>query len=142
MSLESTGRTHWEGDLASGSGTTTLDSGAAGPMSVTWKARTEEHGGLTSPEELLAAAHSACYSMAFTSRLAKAGFPAEYLDVEATATFVPGQGITAMVLKVSGSAPGISEEQFAELAEDAKANCPVSKALSGNVPVTLEASLT
>jgi osmotically inducible protein OsmC len=141
MAVDSTGRTHWEGDLASGSGTTTLDSGAVGPMEVTWKARSEEHGGLTSPEELIAAAHASCYSMAFSSRLGKAGASPISLDTEATATFVPGEGITGIALKVRGSAGGLSEEDFLSLAEDAKENCPVSKALAGNVPITLDAAL-
>jgi osmotically inducible protein OsmC len=110
-------------------------------MGVTWKARTEDHGGLTSPEELIAAAHASCYSMAFSSRLAKAGTPAEVLNTQATATFVPGQGITSMELEVRGVVPGISEEEFAALAEDAKENCPVSQALKGNVPITLAATL-
>ncbi|MFZ0626853.1 MAG: OsmC family peroxiredoxin [Acidimicrobiia bacterium] len=141
MSLESIGRTHWEGDLVNGSGTTTFDSGAAGPVRVTWKARTEEHGGLTSPEELIAAAHASCYSMAFSSRLAKAGHTPTALDTEATATFVPGEGITTMVLKVRGDVDGISDEDFQALAEDAKLNCPVSQALKGNVEITLDAAL-
>lgn len=141
MALDSTGRAHWEGDLTGGSGTATLDSGAAGPMQVTWKARTEEHGGLTSPEELIAAAHASCYSMAFSARLGKAGATSITLDTEATATFVPGEGITGMALTVKGSADGISEEDFASLAEDARENCPVSQALKGNVPITLDASL-
>ncbi|HEY4607270.1 MAG TPA: OsmC family peroxiredoxin [Acidimicrobiia bacterium] len=141
MALDSTGRAHWEGDLTSGSGTATLDSGAAGPMQVTWKARSEEHAGLTSPEELIAAAHAACYSMAFSGRLGKAGATSITLDTEATATFVPGEGITAMVLTVRGKVDGVSAEDFADLAEDAKENCPVSQALKGNVPITLDASL-
>lgn len=141
MALESTGRAHWEGDLASGAGTTTLDSGVAGPMDVTWKARTEEHGGLTSPEELIAAAHAACYSMAFSARLGKAGGSSIVLDTEATATFVAGQGITQMVLTVRGSARGVSDDEFVSLAEDAKENCPVSQALKGNVPITLDVSV-
>ena len=141
MALDSTGRTHWEGDLVSGSGTTTLDSGAVGPMQVTWKARSEEHGGLTSPEELIAAAHASCYSMAFSSRLGKAGASSISLDTEATATFVPGEGITGIVLTVRGSADGLSEEEFLSLAEDARENCPVSQALAGNVEITLDASL-
>jgi lipoyl-dependent peroxiredoxin len=141
MALESIGRTHWEGDLISGSGTTTFDSGAIGPVGVTWKARTEEHGGLTSPEELIAAAHASCFSMAFSSRLAKAGHDSISLDTEATATFVPGQGITTMVLKVRGEVEGMSEADFRELAEDAKLNCPVSQALKGNVEITLDAAL-
>lgn len=141
MALESTGRTHWEGDLFSGSGTTSLDSGAADPMRVTWKARTEEHGGLTSPEELIAAAHASCYSMAFSNTLAKNDTPPTSLDVEATATFVAGEGITQMELKVTAQVDGISEEDFADLAETAKDGCPVSQALAGNVPISLEATL-
>jgi osmotically inducible protein OsmC len=141
MALQSTGRAHWEGNLFDGSGTATLDSGAAGPMQVTWKARTEEHGGLTSPEELIAAAHSACYSMAFSNTLAKNETPPTSLDVTATATFVPGEGITTMELQVAGSVDGISEEKFQELAEVAKNGCPVSQALAGNVEISVEASL-
>lgn len=141
MALESTGRTHWEGDLFDGSGTASLDSGAAQPMQVTWKARTEEHGGLTSPEELIAAAHSSCYSMAFSNTLAKNETPPTSLDVTATATFVPGEGITTMELAVVGDVEGITEEKFKELAEVAKDGCPVSQALAGNVEITLEASL-
>ncbi|HEX9866757.1 MAG TPA: OsmC family peroxiredoxin [Acidimicrobiia bacterium] len=141
MALRSTASTHWEGDLASGSGITSLESGAAGPMQVTWKARTEEHGGLTSPEELIAAAHASCYSMAFSSILAKAGTPPTTLETSATATFVPGEGITSMELTVRGTVEGISEEDFVGAAETAKENCPVSQALKGNVPITLDASL-
>lgn len=141
MALKSTGRTHWEGDLFTGSGTTSLDSGAAAPMQVTWKARTEEHGGLTSPEELIAAAHASCYSMAFSNTLAKNDTPPTSLDVEATATFVAGEGITQMDLKVTAHVDGISEEDFAGLAEEAKDGCPVSQALAGNVPISLEATL-
>ncbi len=141
MGLESTGRAHWEGDLTDGSGTATLDTGAAGPMEVTWKARSEAHEGLTSPEELIAAAHAACFSMAFSARLGKAGGSNIVLDTEATATFVPGEGITGILLTVRGSADGVGEEDFVTMAEDAKENCPVSKALAGNVPITLDAAL-
>ena len=141
MALDSIGRTHWEGDLFNGSGTASLESGAAQPMQVSWNARTEDHGGLTSPEELIAAAHSACYSMAFSNGLAKNETPPTSLDVTATATFVPGEGITTMRLRVVGSVDGISEEKFQELAEVAKDGCPVSKALQGNVEISVEASL-
>jgi osmotically inducible protein OsmC len=141
MALKSIGRTHWEGDLFEGKGTASLDSGAAEPMQVTWKARTEEHGGLTSPEELIAAAHSSCYSMAFSNILAKNETPPTSLDVTATATFVPGEGITTMELEVVGNVRGITEERFDELAEEAKVGCPVSQALAGNVEISLEASL-
>jgi osmotically inducible protein OsmC len=126
----------------SGSGVAKLESsGAAGPLPINWKARSEEHGGVTSPEELIAAAHASCYNMAFSNILAKAGTPPESLDTTATATFVPGEGITGMALTVKGVVPGISEEDFLSSAEDAKENCPVSQALKGNVPVTLDASL-
>lgn len=141
MALESTGRTHWEGDLFSGSGVASLDSGAADPMEVTWKARTEEHGGLTSPEELIAAAHSSCFSMAFSNGLAKNETPPKSLDVTATATFQPGEGITTMKLEVVGNVEGITEEKFKELAEVAKDGCPVSQALAGNVDISIEARL-
>lgn len=141
MALNSTGRCHWEGDLLSGSGVTTLESGAAQPMDVTWKARSDEHGGLTSPEELIAAAHASCYSMAFSNTLAKNDTPPKSVDVEATATFVPGQGITAMALTMSATVEGIGDDKFQELAETAKNGCPVSQALAGNVPITLSATL-
>ena len=141
MALESTGRTHWEGDLFNGSGMASLDSGAADPMEVTWKARTEEHGGLTSPEELIAAAHSSCFSMAFSNGLAKNETPPKSLDVTATATFVPGEGITTMKLDVVGDVEGITEEKFQELAEAAKDGCPVSQALAGNVDISITARL-
>lgn len=142
MALQSTGRTHWEGNLFDGSGTASLESGAAQPMQVTWKARTEEHGGLTSPEELIAAAHSSCYSMAFSNALANNETPPTSLDVSATATFVPGEGITTMELTVIGNVEGITEEKFQELAEAAKDGCPVSQALAGNVEISLHATLS
>ncbi|MFP5332237.1 MAG: OsmC family peroxiredoxin [Acidimicrobiia bacterium] len=137
MALDSTASVRWEGDLMSGSGTATLTSGAAGPLEVDWKARSEDHGGKTSPEELIAAAHASCFSMAFSARLAKAGTPPNSLDVKATATFVPGTGITGITLQVGGDVPGLDADRFAEIAEDAKQNCPVSQALAGNVPITL-----
>lgn len=142
MALASIGRTHWEGDLFNGSGTTSLDSGAAGPLPVTWNARAEEHGSVTSPEELIAAAHSACYSMAFSNALNKNETPPTSLDVTATATFVPGTGITTMELVVVGQVEGITEEKFAEIAEAAKNGCPVSQALAGNVDISLTASMS
>lgn len=141
MALRSTGRAHWEGDLFGGGGTTSLDSGVAGPLAITWKARSEEQGGLTNPEELIAAAHASCYSMAFSNALAKNDTPPTSLDVEATATFVPGEGITTMELQVTGRVDGIDEARFQELAEEAKNGCPVSQALAGNVEISLVATL-
>lgn len=141
MALESTARTHWDGDLFNGSGTTSLDSGATQPLRVTWKARAEDHGGLTSPEELIAAAHASCYSMALANTLAENETPPASLDVQATATFVPGDGITSMELEVTANVDDISDEKFQELAQTAKDGCPVSQALAGNVPISLVATL-
>ena len=138
MALDSTASTHWEGDLMSGNGTATFASGAAGPLAVDWKARSEESGGKTSPEELIAAAHASCFCMALSNALGNAGTPPTSLDVTATATFVPGTGITAMKLVLSGDVPGLTDADFREAAEGAKTGCPVSQALAGNVEVTLE----
>lgn len=140
MALDSKAAAHWEGDLMSGSGTVTVASGAAPTLAVDWQARSAESGGKTSPEELIAAAHATCFSMSLSNALGKAGTPPDHLDVEATATFVPGEGITNMVLLLSGSVPGLSDDEFRAAAENAKTNCPVSKALAGNVPITLEMS--
>lgn len=138
MALDSKASARWEGDLMSGAGTVTLASGAAPTFAVDWKARSEASGGKTSPEELIAAAHATCFSMALSNALGKAGTPPDHLDVQATATFVPGQGITGMALVLSGEVPGLSADQFRAAAESAKEGCPVSKALAGNVPITLE----
>jgi len=123
-----------------GSGTTSLDSSDAAEFPVTWAARSEGVSGKTNPEELLGAAHSACYSMAFAHALAGNGTAPESLQVTAAVTFVPGEGITGSHLLVSAKIPGLSEEDFQRIAEDAKQNCPVSQALAG-IPITLEASL-
>jgi lipoyl-dependent peroxiredoxin len=140
MAVTSEATTIWLGDLTSGSGTTSLDSSDAAEFPVSWAARSEGVTGQTNPEELIGAAHSACYSMAFSNELAKAGFPPESLQVTAAVTFVPGEGITGSHLLVSAKVPGISDEDFQRIAEDAKLNCPVSKALAGTT-ITLEASL-
>jgi lipoyl-dependent peroxiredoxin len=132
----------WSGDLMSGKGTIdSVQSGTFGPLKVSWAARTEEPDGQTSPEELIAAAHAACFSMALSNVLAKAGNVAESLSTSATVTFVPGTGITTSELEVTGVVPGIDEAAFGAAAEDAKANCPVSKALAGNVELTVSARL-
>lgn len=141
MAMDSTAGAHWEGDLMSGSGQVSFGSGALPAVPINWQARTEESGGVTSPDELVAAAHASCFSMALSHGLAGAGHPATALDVEATATFVPGTGITNMVLTLTGEVPGMSEEDFLAAAEDAKENCPVSQALKGNVLIKLNASL-
>jgi osmotically inducible protein OsmC len=141
MAAVRTANAHWEGSLFEGSGTVELASSGIGTYPVSWPARTEEPGGKTSPEELIAAAHSACFSMAFSNGLAKAGTPPTSLDTTAEVTFQPGKGITGIKLTVQGVVPGMTAEQFLEAAEDAKANCPVSQALTGTT-ITLEASLS
>ena len=119
-----------------------MGSGAFGSLPVSWKARAEEPGGNTSPEELIAAAHAACFCMALSGALAKQGNPPETLSTSATVTFVPGTGITKSVLDVEGTVPGLDEAGFREAAEGAKENCPVSKALKGNVELSVTARLT
>ncbi|WP_213816563.1 OsmC family peroxiredoxin [Glaciihabitans sp. dw_435] len=140
MAVTSEATTLWFGDLFNGSGTTSLDSSDAAEFPVSWQARAVGETGKTNPEELLGAAHSACYSMAFANALAENGTPPESLQVTAAVTFVPGEGIKGSHLLVSAKVAGISEEDFARIADDAKANCPVSQALAG-IPITLEASL-
>jgi len=133
-------KTHWEGSLFEGSGQVSLESSGLGTFDVNWPARAEEPSGKTSPEELIAAAHSACFSMALSNGLAKADTPPTALDVTADVTFQPGTGITGIHLRVVGTVEGISKEAFEAAAEDAKKNCPVSQALTGTT-ITLEASL-
>ena len=140
MATTRTASTHWEGSLFEGAGKVTLDSSGLGTYDVSWPARTEEPNGKTSPEELIAAAHSACFSMAFSNGLAKAGTPATSLDTSAEVDFVPGTGITQIRLKVRGTVEGMSEEDFVAAAEQAKAGCPVSQALAA-VDITLDAAL-
>ncbi|MFI5262445.1 MAG: OsmC family peroxiredoxin [Candidatus Limnocylindrales bacterium] len=145
MSQTRTADVTWQGDLLSGSGTIDyVGSGAFSRMPVTWHARTESSDGQTSPEELLAAAHASCFSMALSSRLAKAGHPATKLSVRATVTFDKSEAgwfVASSVLKVEGQVPGMDAEQFQALAADAKDNCPISQALKGNVALSVEASL-
>lgn len=141
MALKSIGRTHWEGDLFNGAGETSLDSGAAGPLPITWNARAEEHGELTSPEELIASAHASCFAMSLANTLAKADTPPTSLDTQATVTFVPGTGITEVELSVVGNVPGADEASFSEAVNTAKDNCPVSQALKGNVDISVTSAL-
>jgi osmotically inducible protein OsmC len=131
----------WKGDLASGSGRVNVESGTFEEFPVSWASRAERQPGTTSPEELLAAAHAACYSMAFSNGLSKAGHKVEELNTTAEVEFVPGTGITSVTLTVRGRVAGIDEAEFEKLAEDAKEGCPVSKALHGNVKLNLVARL-
>jgi lipoyl-dependent peroxiredoxin len=136
-----TANTHWEGALlAGGKGTVSLDSSGLGNFDVNWTARAEEANGQTSPEEFIAAAHSSCFSMALSAALAKAGHTDITLDTKADVTFQPGEGITGSHLTVRGAVPGLTAEEFAEFADGASKNCPVSKALAG-LTITYDASL-
>ena len=142
MATERKAEVTWRGDLMSGEGTIErVGSGALGSLDVTWASGAEEPAGKTSPEELIAAAHAACFSMALSNGLAQAGTPPEQLDVSATVTFVPGTGITKSALEVTGRVPGIDEDAFRQAAETAKDGCPVSGALKGNVELELNARL-
>jgi lipoyl-dependent peroxiredoxin len=133
----------WNGSLMEGGGTITkTTSGAIGEQKVSWPARAEDGTtGITSPEELIAAAHAACYSMALSHGLAQAGNAPDELQTSATVTFQPGTGITRIALTVEGSVPGIDDAAFQEAAKTAKENCPVSKALASVPEITLEAKL-
>ena len=143
MAAERRASVTWTGDLTTGSGTIDeVGSGAFGPLEVSWAARSEERsGGKTSPEELIAAAHASCFSMALSAGLAKAGTPAERLSTSAAVTFVPGTGITTIALSVRGRVPGLDRDRFREAAEAAKDGCPVSKALAGVPEITIDADL-
>jgi osmotically inducible protein OsmC len=139
---DSTAHVTWNGSLFEGGGTIErVGSGALSSLPVSWKARTGETVGQTTPEELIAAAHAACFSMALSNGLAEGGTPPRQLDVDATVTFVPGTGITKVTLALVGDVPGIEEAAFAEAAEIALQNCPVSKALAAVPEISLQASL-
>jgi lipoyl-dependent peroxiredoxin len=142
MAAESRAHARWHGDLMTGRGTLDrVGSGTFGPLDMTWAARTGEEPGNSSPEELIAAAHAACFSMALSAGLARAGTPAEELRTSATVTFQPGEGITHIALTVEGTVPGIDGVAFEEAALAAKENCPVSKALAGVQEISMDASL-
>ncbi|MEV6177887.1 OsmC family protein [Streptomyces sp. NPDC052016] len=141
MATTRSAHTVWEGSLLDGNGVVTFDSsGAIGEQPVTWAARSQEPSGKTSPEELIAAAHSSCFSMALSHALAGAGNPPSRLVTSADVTFQPGEGITGIHLTVEGTVPGLDNDGFVSAAEEAKVNCPVSQALKA-VPITLSAKL-
>jgi osmotically inducible protein OsmC len=140
MAATRTAKAHWEGSLFEGKGQVSLESSRLGTYDVSWPARTEEPNGATSPEELIAAAHSSCFNMQLSNTLVKAGSEADTLDTQADVTFEPGKGITGIHLTVRGVVPGMTGADFRKAAEDARANCPVSKALSAT-PITLDAAL-
>jgi osmotically inducible protein OsmC len=142
MAAERRAEVTWQGSLMEGAGTIDrVGSGAFGPLDITWASRAADSDGRTSPEELIAAAHASCFSMALSHGLAGAGTPPERLSTSATVTFVPGTGITNIAIAVVGRVPGLDEAGFREAAEGAVENCPVSKALASVPEITLDARL-
>ena len=143
MAAVRTATVTWNGDLASGEGSVTAGSGIFTDIPVSWPSRIEPQGP-TSPEELLAAAHAACYAMAFSAGLGRRGTPPEHLHVEAEVTFDKvgdGWGVTSSRLTVLGHVDGISATDFEAAAQDAKDGCPISSALKGNLEITVDATL-
>jgi lipoyl-dependent peroxiredoxin len=144
MAVISRAESTWSGPLATGKGTvSTASTHAFTNLPITWSARTEAHDGLTSPEELIAAAHAACFAMAFASDLSKAGTPPTKLDVSADVTFdkLEAWTVISSALTVRGTVPGISAEDFTRIANGTKDGCPISRALKGNVALSVEATL-
>ena len=142
--VERTAKATWEHDLAKGSGRVAGVSGGLPETAVSWAARTEASNGKTSPEELLAAAHASCYSMALSATLGRGGSPPERLETTAVATFEKvgdAWTVTTMRLSVVGHVPGSNPQKFAEAAKTASETCPISRALKGNVKVEVEARL-
>lgn len=135
----------WNGDLMDGNGVVSATtSGTFNDLSVSWKARTEVPGGSTSPEELVAAAHASCFSMALSAGLSGQGTPPTTLEVDATVTFDNVDGgwkVTSSALKVVGTVPGLDADGFMSAAEAAKDGCPISQMMTGNVSLSVEASL-
>jgi osmotically inducible protein OsmC len=144
MAVDRHAEVTWNGGLMEGAGRIdSTGSGAFSGLEVTWASRSEpDESGRTSPEELIAAAHATCFSMALSFGLANAGTPPEQLSTSATVSFQPGEGITKIALTVEGRVPGIDEDGFKAAAEGAKANCPVSQALAGVPEITLDARLS
>lgn len=140
MNVTSEATTIWQGSLTAGSGTVNLDTSSAGKFDVNWKARSEGSSATTTPEELLAAAHASCFSMALSNALTSNGTPPESIQATASVTFKPGTGVTGSHILAHAVVPGISAADFDRLSADAKANCPISRALAG-VEITLEATL-
>jgi osmotically inducible protein OsmC len=141
MAVEKRATATWTGNLIDGSGSVTSASGALSSLGVSWAKRAEQGPEETSPEELIAAAHAACFCMALSHGLTQAGNPPEELQVTATVGFQPGQGITGSHLDIQGRVPGVDEAGFADAAATAASECPVSKALAG-VEITHSATLT
>lgn len=140
MTVTSEASTAWKGGLVDGSGEVSFGSSGLGTFPVNWKARSEGSSSVTTPEELIAAAHSSCFSMALSHALAENGTPPESIETTASVTFKPGTGITGSHLNVNAVVPGLEPEEFETIAQQAKTGCPVSQALAG-IEITLEATL-
>lgn len=140
MPVTSEATATWNGSLMEGSGNVSFSSSNLGTFPLNWKARSEGSDTTTTPEELIAAAHSSCFSMALSNALADNGTPPELVNTTASVTFKPGVGISGSHLNVNATVPGLTQEQFQEIAEGAKTGCPVSQALAG-IEITLEATL-
>lgn len=141
MASESSATTIWQGGLTDGRGETTTKSGTLSAVEVSWPRRVERTEDTTSPEELLAAAHSACYCMGLSHGLGEAGSPPERLEASVTVSFVPGEGVKSSAISVTGRVPGIDQAAFEEAARAAAEGCPISGAIRGNVEITLSATL-
>lgn len=141
MAAVSSAKTVWEGDLGHGGGTSTPDSGTFPAVDVSWASRTSRAAGATSPEELLAAAHSACFCMALSHELAEAGSPPDRLEATASVEFEPDEGVRSSHIVVTGVVAGIEQDAFSDAARAAGEGCPISGALKGNVDITVEATL-
>lgn len=141
MAGESRATTIWEGSLTKGRGATSVEGEAIPEFEVTWDARVDRTEGTTSPEELLAAAHSSCFCMALSNGLSEAGNEPEQLRATATVAFVPGEGVKSSAIEVAGRVPGIDQAAFEAAAAEASESCPISGALKGNVEITVDAKL-
>ncbi|MFK0241283.1 OsmC family peroxiredoxin [Microbacterium sp. NPDC090281] len=140
MPVTSEAASTWTGSLMEGSGTVAFSSSKLGTFPIDWKARSEGSDTTTTPEELIAAAHASCFSMALSHALAENGTPPERVNTTASVTFKPGVGITGSHLNVNATVPNLTPEAFQEIANGAKTGCPVSQALAG-IEITLEATL-
>ena len=145
MAATRTASATWNGDLMGGNGIVSGSSSSLfSDLPVSWAGRTEQPNGKTSPEELLAGAHASCYCMALSGGLARAGTPPTKLEVTATVTFdkvESGMAVTKSELTVKGTVPGVSAADFQKAAETAKDGCPISKAMKGNVALSVTAKL-
>ena len=142
MASESRAVTIWQGSLEKGRGETSTDSGTLSEVEVTWPARVERTSDTTSPEELLAAAHAACYCMGLAHELGQSGHTPDHLEASVRVAFVPGEGVKSSKIEVTGRVDNLDDEGFEQAAQAAGENCPISGAIRGNVEITVSATLS